>query len=325
MRTDQISLGDIARIKRILSPQDAATWNAILDLVGLPLERTVAAAGSQAEEVEVPREAPVVQPLADSDKELPDTTPRPAPRGPVFAPTGAISVKHIGSAVRRPEWSNEGRTLSQGDEGRPPPRVPTLFAPRQQRSLITAIAIARAETGELDEERVVAQVAEGEPLVKIPRRLRPTSHFGVQLLVDRGPRLEPLRDDQRALGKALLRTVGVHRIQVLRFAHFPDRAGPGTPRTWRRYAPPASGTVVLVLTDLGLGWLGAIERTHSFADWIEWAARVRSAGAHPVALVPHGPRHWPRDLQRHLSLVHWDRTTSVGSVRGAGAAKGARL
>jgi hypothetical protein len=325
MRIDQISLGDIARIKKRLAPQDAATWNAILDLLGLPLERTVADSGSRSEGVDVPEDEPVVQPLTDTDKEQTDTAPLAAPPGPVFAPTGALSVKRIGSSVRRPDWSTEGRTLSRSDDDRPAPRVPTLFAPRQQRSLITAIAIARAETGELDEERVAAQVAQGEPLVKIPRRLRRTSHFGVQLLVDRGPRLEPLRDDQRALGQALLRTVGVHRIQLLRFATFPDRVGPGTPRTWRRYAPPASGTVVLVLTDLGLGRLGAIERTHSFDDWIEWATRVRSAGAHPVALVPHGPRHWPRNLQRHLGLVHWDRTTSVGSVQGAGAVKGARL
>lgn len=324
MSIDRISLGDIARIKKTLSPRDAATWNAILDLVGLPLEMAVSEVGPQPEEVKVPSKEQVVHQLADTDKEPLDTTPQTASPQPVFAPTGAISIKHVGSFVRRPEWSTDGRKLAECDEVRPGPSVPTLFSPRQERSLITAIAIALAETGELDEERVVEQVARGEPLVKIPRRLRPTSHFGVQLLVDRGPRLEPLRDDQRTLRTALLRTVGVHRIQVLRFANFPDRVGPRTPRTWRRYAPPASGTVVLVITDLGLGWLGAMERAHSFDDWTDWADRVRSAGAHPVALVPHGPRHWPRSLQRRLRLVHWDRTTSVGSVRGAAAFKGAR-
>ncbi|GGI21023.1 hypothetical protein [Bradyrhizobium guangdongense] len=323
MSIDRTSLGDIARIKKTLSPQGAATWNAILDLLGLPLEMPASEAGPQPGKVEVPSKGEVVRPLPDTDKPPLETKPQTAAPQPVFAPTGAISIKHLGSFVRRPEWSSDGRRLAEYDEVRPAPSVPTLFSPRQERSLITAIALALAETGELDEERVAEQVARGEPLTRIPRRLRPTSHFGVQLLVDRGPRLEPLRDDQRTLRNALLRTVGVHRIQMLRFANFPDRVGPGTPRTWRRYVPPASGTVVLVITDLGLGRLGAMERTHSFDDWTDWAGRVRSAGAHPVALVPHGPRHWPRSLRRHLRLVHWDRTTSVGSVRAATAFKGA--
>jgi len=324
MSIDRISLGDVARIKKALVPRDAATWNAVLALIGLPLQMPAGDVGSQREEGGAPDGERVVHHLADVDEEPPDTTPRSAAPRPLFAPTGAISVRHVGSSVRRPEWSTDGRRLADRDEDRPGPGVPTLLAPRQERALITAIAIALAETGELDEARVVEQVARGEPLVRIPRRLRPTSHLGVQLLVDRGPRLEPLRDDQRTLRDALLRTVGVHRIQVLRFADFPDRVGPGTPRTWRRYAPPASGTVVLVVTDLGLGRLGSIERTHAVEHWIDWAGRVRSAGAHPVALVPHGPRLWPRGLQRHLRLVHWDRTTSVGSVRGAAASRGAR-
>jgi len=324
MNIDRISLADIARIKKTLIPGDAATWNAILELVGLPLQMASSEAGSQPEEVKVPVMEQVISELVDIDREPVDIASRDAQPQPVFAPTGAISIRHMGSSIRRPDWSSDGGKLAERPEERPGPRVPTLFAPRQERSLLTAIAIALAETGELDEERVVEQVARGEPLVSIPRRLRPTSHFGVQLLVDRGPRLESLRDDQRSLRDALLRTVGVHRIQVLRFANFPDRVGPGTPRTWRRYALPAAGTVVLVITDLGLGWLGTMESKHSFDDWIKWAGRVRSAGAHPVALVPHGPRHWPRSLQRHLRLVHWDRTTSVGSVRGAAATKGLR-
>jgi hypothetical protein len=314
-----ISLGDVARIKKVLAPKDARTWNCILRMLGLPLEIAEPSGGDAMEAETGLSDSTVVeaQDAAHEQEEYPSAPPQRT-TVPVFAPEDAITLQPVVSSVAAPEWNNAKDILwamNDGSASVGPP--PPLFAPGQERSLITAVAIALAETGELDEERAAEQTARGEPLRRIPLRLRPTSRFGVQVLVDWGARLQPLREDQQGLLVTLFRTVGAHRVEVRRFSDFPDFSGPGTRRTWTPYEPPASGTVVLILTDLGLGWLGRIERTHRVEDWMHWAAKVRSAGARPIALVPHGPQYWSEGLRRNLPLVHWDRTTTVGSIRGA--------
>lgn len=314
-----VSLGDAARIQKELQPQNARTWNRILKLLGLPLELRE----EPAEEKKTGVHEPLVEPAAGHRPQKGFTeeptvdTPRSTP-APVFAPGGEILVQWEGKAVvPPPPWGQSAHIFSLGQKKvcRRAPRPP-IFSPGQGRPLLTALAIAQVETGELDEDRAVEQLARGEPLREIPLQRRPSSRWGVQLLLDRGPRMEPLRYDQQSLLEQLRRTVGEHRVAMLQFADFPDEAGPGSRLTWRPYEPPAAGTVVVVVSDLGMGWFGTSVRTRQVSDWIAWARRVRSAGARPVALVPHGPDYWTGDLRRHLRLVHWDRSTTVGVIRG---------
>jgi hypothetical protein len=324
-RQNRISLGDVAKVRERLAARGSHTWNRILKLLDLPLELP----SGDTSEVATPE--PIVQTEVaarnlDVDRDDHDVPPASGmDRGPVFAPGHELSVRDVTQSLTRPSWSGPANLIA--DAKTAPASLgpaPALFVPGQERPLITAIAIALAETGDLDEERLVETIARHEPIQHIPRRRRPTSRFGVQLLVDWGPRLESMRQDQQSLIATTLRTVGAHRVEILRFSEFPHLAGPGTRRTWRPYEPPTSGTVVLILSDLGLGWLGTLPRTHTFDDWAEWARRVESAGARPVALVPHGPEHWPDQLRHHLTLIHWDRTTTVSRVRGMGDSSAGR-
>lgn len=317
MSHERISLGDVARVKKELQPQGAHTWNLILQLLALPLEMRL-------------RQAEASEPIKVSDEpsrggstvatgDEADSKSSSTKDAPIFSPGDELSVEPLGRAVSPPDWNEAITRFVDTPDAETPLKAPPLFSSLQERPLITAVAISRSESGELDEERVVDQISRGEPLKQIPRRLRPTSRFGVQVLVDWGERLEPLREDQKAFVSSLAQIVGKHRVQVLRFHEFPDLAGPGTRRTWRPYETPASGTVVLILSDLGLGWLSTPASTPRFSDWAGWARRVTSAGARPIGLVPHGPEHWPAELQHQLPLVHWDRITTVSAIRGMSA------
>jgi hypothetical protein len=325
-----ISLGDVARVMKRLKPGDRHTWNRVLDLLGLPLEmgKSTSTSTSERQDPQAPADIDGALKLDDVDREDEEWEPPPRVPLPTFAAGDEVDIRLQGKSAPRPEWSDPGDVLTVfGDEFETKlDPLPPLFPIGQGRALLTALAIALAETGELDEERAIAKIARGEPLIEIPLRYCPTSRFGVQLLIDRGQRMQPFREDQQRLRIDLHGIIGAHRVEVLQFSGFPDSAGVGSPRTWRPFESPSAGTVVLILSDLDLGWLGDSGNSRDIDAWVAWARRVKSSGARPVALVPHGRDHWPEALQKHMILVHWDRSATVGTVRRAmGNATRARI
>jgi len=88
--------------------------------------------------------------------------------------------------------------------------------------------------------------------------------------------------------------------------------GEGELKPW---APPPRGTPVLLFGDLGIGRPPGLEERASVEEWLEFAERAATAGCRVVALVPYGPRRWPRALARAVHIVHWDRRTTAAIVR----------
>ena len=315
-RDHPISLGDLARIKKILRPKDAETWNSILKMLDLPLEMALPEAkGTEEKPSELSMSKISGLDPIDNDP-LPEEVPTPKP---VFSPGTQLQVQKSESAVMAPAWRDPNNVFKASAEAKigDIQSIPPLFSPGQGRALLTALAIALEETGELDEHRAIATIASGEQLQKIPLRLRPSSRYGVQLLVDRGARLQPFRADQQQLITDLSEIVGKHRLRVLRFSGFPDVAGPGSRRTWSRLEVPPAGSIVLVVSDLGLSMVDGVAEASDIAKWVNWGKWIRASGSHPVALVPYGQKHWPSSLRRVFTLVHWDRSTTVGMIRGA--------
>lgn len=206
-----------------------------------------------------------------------------------------------------------------GSEENPEPLpLDPLLAPGWARAILgTALATPTGE-GEVDVDRVAEQMGRLQPVTRVPRLPLASLRHGAQVLVDHGRGMQPFHRDLAWLRDALERVVGRGRCEVLRFAGTPLRgAGSGPRIAWGEYRPPAPGTPVLVLTDVGIGKPALSADPAGPAEWLAFAALLRRAGCPLLALVPYAPSRWPRELAGGMTLLPWDRGTSAAQVRGA--------
>jgi len=104
-------------------------------------------------------------------------------------------------------------------------------------------------------------------------------------------------------------------VNILRFVGCPLwGTGTGHRKTWNAYCPPLPGTVVLLLSDLSIGRPMFSTEAASVQEWLDFAIRVRRACCPLVAFVPYSPSRWPLRLVDMMTLVQWDRWTTVGTV-----------
>lgn len=316
MASSDVWFGDLVRAVAAMGRSDPETLGAVSDLLGV-------CAGPHREPVR-PSEAPVTDPPPPLSPCLPESG-RAAPEAPAFrapALTVAAPITDEGPqlltplvrAGRPPAGWTMPSLPTASRTGTPPLRQP-LLAPRSASAIVQAAVCRREPDGDVDIPRAVARLAKGLPLHTLPRRPTPTLRFGVQVLVDRGPGLQPFYRDQDELVARIRNTVGRDTTEVLYFENSPlDGAGPADRWEWHAYTPPAPGTRVLVLTDLSLG--GPTQhRQGGRAEWERFFGRLTHAGSAPVVFLPY-PRHrWPAWAADRVRLVPWDRRTTVGWVR----------
>lgn len=318
-------LADLLRAFEILRPQDDATRAAIARLLRID---------AVAEELPAPPlETPRQSRVEDRGEARDEVESRPMPRretpaAPALVPEppgdraerSAVLKPDFTASRRLPGWLERVDPLPEETAGAPPeaPMPDPLLEPRWTRAVLSGALATFSETGPLDVPRLVRGVARSVPWTAVPRRPWPTLARGVQVLVDRGESMLPFAADQDGLLEKLRAVVGKERLEVLRFDRPGDKAGPGPRRTWKSYFEhhrPRPGTAVLALTDLGIGASGL--RPVRPADWRAFAEELRRLGAPLVALVPYDRKRWPEGLERVLTLLPWDRTTSVRTVRRA--------
>ena len=197
-----------------------------------------------------------------------------------------------------------------------PPPIEPLFRPGWARAVLSAVLSTAGDAGEIDVDALVPRIATRSQIDHLPRLPRPTMRRGAQLLLDRGPALTPFGADQDWLAAQVRRVGGSDRVQVVEFFSAPNREGPidatGRPIT---YATPASGTPVLVMTDLGIGRPPGWTDWATPEEWLEYALLIRKAGCPLFVLVPYPRRRWPRALADRLSILPFDRATAVSTVR----------
>lgn len=151
-------------------------------------------------------------------------------------------------------------------------------------------------SGDIDIDRLVADIAAGRPTVRLPRRPLRTFDAGVDVLVDRGRGMQPFRRDVEAVVEALHRLVG-DGLRVTPYYTTPWTEG------WR---PIDDERPVLLLGTLGCGRVPDVEAA---ADWALMIPALRRRGPRITALVPVPRRHWPPALAATRTLVPWDVTT----------------
>ncbi|WP_437981394.1 hypothetical protein [Sorangium sp. So ce117] len=252
---------------------------------------------------------PAVEPLPSVERRSLTIVPLPAPATPELDPP----------------WLSRPLSSPSADEAAPArPALQPLFEPAGSRSLVSALISTLHPEGEVESERLVERISRGRPVDTVPRRPRPTLRAGVQILVDRGTGMMPFTRDAAELAAGIRALAGASVTTLLYFAEVPFEAGPGARRKWRRYHPPAPGTTVVALTDIGIH---APDTTPAalVEQWHLFARLNRQAGCRLVALVPAPPHRFPHALASVFPLISWDRSTTLAAARRAlGHTGGAR-
>jgi hypothetical protein len=213
------------------------------------------------------------------------------------------------------EWTVPSLPPPDQSRLRAPLPYESLLAPRSTSALLHLALSRQVDQGELDVERVVDQLSRGLPLESLPRCPIRTVRFGVQVLADLGVNMEPFSRDVHETVQNVQATVGHEHTQVAYFDHCPVRgAGPGPRWTWGEYVPPAPGTRILILSDLGMGGPRLNARRSTRAEWERLIRILAYAECTAVAFVPFPEQRWPSWAAKLLPLVPWDRQTTAGWV-----------
>lgn len=315
MRRSQIFLAELLRGIEKLQIRDAQVARTVLRMLSLDrLEaepealRHAAAMGSGS--ARGPETAP---PLAI------ETPPTPAPPSPSGGVREArLERRATGSATApSPRWLAATQALR-------PPAGPTpasrlfqpLFPQGQARGLLTATLATLDRDGPLDVARAVEQLAQLRPLREFPRERVTTLRLGAQVLIDAGLGLAPFRPDVDDLLARIGRVLIPEQARVRHFVGTPGRGcvADGHDEI-RRWSAPARATPILVVTDLGIGAPAGSRDRAAVAEWLEFFDAAHIAGGPVTALVPYGPKRWPRRLAGAVRIVHWDRRTTAAAVR----------
>lgn len=191
-----------------------------------------------------------------------------------------------------------------------------LWEPGWTPALLGATLATEGNGHTMDEERAVETIARGRSLSELPMLPRNTLSRGAQVLVDMGEEMTPYARDRSQLVREVSRIAGRSRLTTLRFQGTPLRgAGSSGRPTWQRYKPPDPGTPVLAITVLGIGGHTSRAPRASHAEWLELASLLERRGSPLLALVPYPQARWPKELTRALTILRWDRPTTVAEVR----------
>lgn len=228
-----------------------------------------------------------------------------------------FEVKRVAAeaADTAPEWLSSATPMPVERTRYRAPKLPfePLLVPTKVRALLSTLLATEVEEGPLDVQRLIASIARREPVTRLFRKRSPTLRRGVQVLVDRGASMSLFARDARWLARELQNVIGAPRVDLWLFADCPAR-GVGRPEDdeWSTYRAPASGTPVLLLTDLGIGATAATR-----ADAVEWEpflAAVRAAACPVFVLAPYASHRWPPLAQR-IEALPWDRRVTVQLAR----------
>lgn len=328
-RRGPISVGDAIRAILDLRPADADTAETIRELLGIDREPTTPALPN------IGAWKPSTNEAVSSSPSTPDAgsrvqpvpeTPGPDPRATPMTGLDARRTKTGTGPPPPPDWADLReetlRPTSRGATQLPPP----LFAPPRGRAILSTTLATVVNEGDVDLDRVVEQLADGQMLRQLPRLPSLTLRRGVQLLVDRGPAIDPFRGDIEGLSQHLDDILSDDRLEIASFAGCPSRdVGTGSRRDWSPWKSRGQGTPVVVVTDLGIGGPRSDPDRATVGEWLRFARQVREARCELIALVPYEAARWPPELSRAMTVIHWSERTSVGSVRRARHEAHARL
>lgn len=305
-------LGDIVRAFAALAPGDERTLEAItaaLSFVESTTPKIRKVAGAQARPPDM-HSGSVGQPALSPSRSV-----SPSPPGPRMARERLQPVTFEPPSLDSPWRAVMPLPAVRPDHLAPSLAYQPLLVQRWSRAIITATLATDGEYGPVDVLRLVESVARGRPVRQIPRHPWRSLCLGVQVLADLGEGMEPFARDQDQIIEEIRRTVGRGAVWLLQFRRCPTRgAGAGPIWTWKGYVPPRPGTPVLLLSDLGMGGPHFDPSRPRVKEWRDFTRRVHRCGCPLLAFVPWPEERWPAGLSRSITLLRWDRGTTVRSV-----------
>ncbi|MDX3454536.1 hypothetical protein PV396_21735 [Streptomyces sp. ME02-8801-2C] len=320
MRSD-VWIGDLLRALPLVEGQGEAAQRKIARLLGFDLVAQDTDSQTAGADAGHPAAGEVTGPALLSEERTPETASRP--RTPDLIDRGTVGEENSLPLLvpsgqepsRAHEWTAPSLPLPDRSRVRIPLPHEPLLAPRSTSAMLHRALSKPVEQGQLDVRRVVDRLSRGLPLETLPRRPVRTLRFGVQVLADLGLGMEPFSRDLHDTIGQVTATVGREHTEVVYFDQCPVRgAGPGPRWTWGDYAPPAAGTRVLILSDLGTGGPSLDPRRSTRAEWERLLQLLSYAQCTAVAFVPLPEKRWPSWAANLLPLVPWDRQTTVGWI-----------
>jgi hypothetical protein len=295
-----------------LAPQDTEAREAIARLLGLEWRKSRTSTSRSGSQLPNPKRLGA----------NPSTIPTPETASPDKPRRRIDSVLTPSNAGRDlvPAWLTTAQPLPPTESRHLRPVLPfePLFPKPTTRAILSTALATPSLTGPIDLNRVLHHVSQARLIESLPRVAAPTLGRGVQLLIDAGEAMQPFAPDMAILRSALLSVLGRDRTEVRYFEFTPLRGcGNGPKDNWPGYAAPAAGTPVVLLTDLAIAHPPDTLGLADSAEWIEFAHLAARSRCPVIALVPYPPHRWPQALARKISVVQWDRATTVSAIRKA--------
>jgi hypothetical protein len=315
-----IWIGDILRA---LHATDRADHRRVYQMLGFEAAEILSPeAGSPMDDDtgagQVDREEPMV--LINQEKSPAPLTKARASnqQPPLVADIPLLTPVRAGPAIGHAGGAPAGASLPRVEEERHlSPVLPhqPLLPPATAPAILHRALSRHVAEGAIDITALVETVARCQPITLVPRQPVPTLRYGIEVLVDLGPGMQPFRRDQAEITRQITGVVGREKVTVRYFAYCPLRgAGPGAGWTWQPYSPPSRHTPILLLSDLGIGGPTGDFRRSTLAEWREFGRIAADNGSDVIALVVYPANRWPTWLAGLGSVLTWDRTATARSV-----------
>lgn len=205
---------------------------------------------------------------------------------------------------------------SEGDKHVFPPPYDPLFLPSWTRAILSSALTKETRNGPIDIEKIIETFAKRQALARLPLFPGQQVSHQVQILVDKSEGMFPFLRDQGWLTNEISKVAGKENVQILNFRNSPlSGVGTGALRNWKPYASPTKGTLVVILSGFGISEPPFSSNWVDYEEWFEIIRRIQNAECSAIAFVPFAPERWPREIQRIIKLLPWNRTTTVSEVR----------
>jgi hypothetical protein len=194
------------------------------------------------------------------------------------------------------------------------PHLMPLFPDRLIRGIISDSLSSEAETNLVDAQGVIEILAKGQPLERIPYLKHPAICRTIQVLVDVSDSMLFFNRDQEHLIEKIQKLIPKSSLEILRFENCPSRGIFDDADIEKHdYSLPPAGSLVLILSDLGIGQPHIAANRAGAKEWLNFIRRIRSGGSDALAYVPYKPKRWPKSLSKSLSMIQWDSPQSSGT------------
>ncbi len=219
----------------------------------------------------------------------------------------------LGKAFPKPQWFQTAERLNP-DTIKPSSEKPPAKEPLVRWSklwpLLRSLLSEVIQTRQPDIPRIVKTIANGVLLERIPRRTRQRWAATVQVLVERPERTCLFNRDYNQLLVQLKQLRGANGLDIQQIMRQPGeqvRIECGKKSSVRDWQVPVAGTLVFILSDLGLLDKSGI----ALRAWLHVGQQLRLAGCRPVVLLPLPERYLTPDLVGLFDCVSWDRSSKL--------------